>query len=78
MQPWLLITLSILGILLLPISICCGLESSYLTQLLSCLAAWSVLLLINKLAVFYYMDKTMPRATSRLWAASSDGIVFTS
>jgi len=62
---WLLITLSTLGVLLLPIAIYEGLDSLFLVQCLYYLAGWSLLLLINTLAAFYYMESRVPRAIQR-------------
>ncbi len=62
---YLLITLSMLGVLLLPIAIYEGLDDSYLVPLLYYLAGWSVLLLINTLAAFYYMDSRVARSSIR-------------
>jgi hypothetical protein len=53
---WLLITLSTLGILLLPLALYTGLESEHLMGLLYLLAAWSVATLINTIVVFRFME----------------------
>jgi len=62
---WLLVSLSILGVLLLPMAIYEELGSSYLVQLVYYLAGWSVLLFINTLAAFYYMESRGPCAIKR-------------
>ena len=56
---WLLIAESILGVLALPVALFMGLDSPFLVNLLCYLAGLSALLLVNTLALFYYMDKTM-------------------
>jgi len=53
---WLLITLSVLGIFSLPIAIHNGTDDVPILKWLCYLAGWSVVLLINTLIVFYYMD----------------------
>ncbi len=53
---WFLITVSVLGVIVLPVAIYEGLDESYLLQLLYCVAGWSVLLCINTLAAFHFMD----------------------
>jgi hypothetical protein len=53
---WLLIMLSILGVLALPVAVYEGLGDSYLVGLLSYLAGWSVLLLMTTLVAFSYPE----------------------
>jgi hypothetical protein len=53
---WLLIALSTLGILLLPLALCAGLEREHLVGLLYFLAGWSVLMLINTIVVCRFME----------------------
>jgi len=62
---WLIIALSILGVLLLPIAIYEGLDDVFMVQCLYYFAGWNVLLLINTLAAFYYMESRVPRAIER-------------
>jgi hypothetical protein len=62
---WLLITLSIVGVLLLPIAICEEPDGSFLLHLAYHLAGWSVLILISTLSAFHYMESRPRRALKK-------------